>query len=61
MKKHILLAIIVLSSAALFAQTAIGSFTAHTAMRVFSSVAVDATTIYAATNNGLMLLEKNSI
>jgi hypothetical protein len=60
MRKHIVLAIFVLSSVVLTAQTAIGKFTAHTAMHAFSSVAVDATTVYAATDNGLMLLEKNT-
>ena len=61
MRKNILLTLMVLSSFALTAQTAIGSFTAHTAMHAFSSVAVDATTVYAATDNGLMLLEKGSM
>lgn len=61
MRKNILLTLMVLSSFALTAQTAIGSFTAHTAMHAFSSVAVDATTVYAATDNGLMLLEKSSM
>lgn len=61
MRKHILLAIIVLYSVALTAQTAIGAFTAHSAMHVFKSVASDASTIYVASDNGLMLLEKSSI
>lgn len=61
MRKPIVLTILVLSSVALAAQTAIGTFTAHTAMHAFSSVAADATTIYAASENGLMLLEKNAV
>ena len=44
-----------------FAQSAIGSFQAHTAMHKFVSVAADATTIYAASTNGLMLLEKSTV
>ena len=44
MRKNILLTLMVLSSFALTAQTAIGSFTAHTAMHAFSSVAVPIST-----------------
>lgn len=49
-----------LLSLSVFSQTAIGSFNAHPAMHNFMSVAADATTIYAATNNGLMLLDKKT-
>ncbi len=48
-------------SVSAFSQTAIGSFQAHTAMHTFTSVAVDAHTVYAASDNGLMLLEKSTI
>ena len=61
MKKCTILIIMLLSAFAAFSQTAIGSFQAHAAMHSFSTVAVDATTVYAATDNGLMLLEKSSI
>lgn len=61
MRKHLVLTILVLSSVALTAQTAIGKFTAHTAMHSFSSVAADPATIYAASDNGLMLLEKSTV
>ena len=53
MKRIILLTIIVLCGVSLFAQTAIGSFSSHIAVNKFISVASDASTIYAATDNGL--------
>ena len=49
MKRSIFLTIILLSGVSLFAQTAIGSFRSHIAVNKFISVAVDASTIYAAT------------
>ena len=61
MKRIILLTIIVLCGVSLFAQTAIGSFSSHIAVNKFISVASDASTIYAATDNGLLLLDKNTI
>ena len=61
MKRSIFLTIILLSGVSLFAQTAIGSFRSHIAVNKFISVAVDASTIYAATDNGLMLLDKSTI
>ena len=61
MKKCIVLIIMQMLAAAGFSQSAIGSFQAHTAMHKFLSVAADATTIYAASTNGLMLLEKSTI
>lgn len=61
MKKCIVLIIMQLLAVAGFAQSAVGSFQAHTAMHKFVSVAADATTIYAASTNGLMLLEKSTI
>lgn len=44
-----------------FAQIPVGSFRAHVPMHSFYSVAVDPTTIYAATTNGLMLLDKKTM
>ena len=61
MKKCIALIIMQLLAVVSFAQSAIGSFQAHTAMNKFVSVATDATTVYAASVNGLMLLDKSSI
>ena len=61
MKKCIALIIMQLLAAVSFAQSAIGSFQAHTAMNKFMSVATDATTVYAASVNGLMLLDKSTI
>ena len=61
MRKNIVLIITLLWSVSAFSQSAIGSFEAHTAMHAFLSVAVDANTIYAATGNGLMLVDKSSL
>ena len=61
MKKNIILIITLLLNATAFSQSAIGSFEAHTAMHAFLSVAVDSTTVYAATGNGLMLLDKSTV
>lgn len=44
-----------------FAQIAIGEFRAHVSMNKFFSVAVDDETVYAATDNGLYLLDKSTI
>ena len=45
----------------LVGQSAIGSFSAHIPLHSFFSVAASEDYIYAAANNGLMLLEKSSI
>ena len=43
------------------AQTAIGEFRAHVSMNKFLSVAVDDETVYAASDNGLFLLDKSTM
>lgn len=58
---YFILLVLVVVSATVSGQTAIGEFTAHAALHSFSSVAVDETTVYAAATNALMLLDKNSI
>lgn len=61
MKKYLI--VFLFSSLALWvsAQTAIGEFHAHISMNKFLSVACDNETVYAATDNGLMLLDKSSL
>jgi hypothetical protein len=61
MKKYISLILIVLGCVSVSAQIAVGSFRSHMAMHGFLSLAVDANTIYAASSNGLMLLDKSTI
>lgn len=61
MKRSVFLIMILLGGVSILAQTPVGSFRAHTAMHAFISVAADANTVYAASDNGLMLLEKNTI
>ena len=56
--KRYLTILIFMSSAWTFAQTAIGEFRSHVSMNKFLSVAVDDETVYAATDNGLFLLDK---
>lgn len=43
------------------AQTPIGKFRAHIPLHSFYSVAIDSEYVYAATNNGLMLVDKTSL
>ena len=43
-----------------FAQLAVGDFRSHISMHGFTSVAVDDNTLYAASANGVMLLDKAS-
>ncbi len=61
MKKYISLAIIVLSAFSGVAQIPVGQFRSHISLNRFFSVAVDANTVYAATDNGLMLLDKSTL
>lgn len=61
MKKHILLMFIMLWCLSAFAQISVGSFRAHVAAHSFFSLAADAQSIYAASSNGLMVLEKGTI
>lgn len=60
MKKYILLIFMALGSLAAFAQIAVGEFRSHISMHGIISVAVDDNTLYAASANGLMLLDKTS-
>ena len=61
MKKYIALIVIALSLSSGVGQTPVGHFRSHISLRSFFSVAADANTVYAATDNGLMLLEKSSL
>lgn len=61
MKQYISLIIIVLSLVSGVAQTPVGHFRSHISLNSFFSVAEDANTVYAASDNGLMLLEKSSL
>lgn len=63
MKKHIVLSLSLcyMMALQLSAQTAIGEFRSHISTKSFFSVAADDETVYAAANNGLMLLEKSSM
>ncbi len=61
MKRYLIILVTILSAVCTFAQTAIGEFRSHVSMNSFLSVAVDDETVYAATNNGLFLLDKTTI
>ena len=61
MKKYIVLIIIVICVFSGVGQSPIGHFSSHISLNRFFSVAADANTVYAATDNGLLLLEKSSI
>ena len=56
--KRYLIILLFMSSVWAFAQTAIGEFRPHVSMNKFLSVAADDETVYAATDNGLFLLDK---
>ena len=58
MKKYLIVLLCTFTTFFAVAQTAIGEFRAHVSLNKFFSVAVDDETVYAATNNGLMLLDK---
>lgn len=60
MKRYILLMFIVLGYVTAFTQIAVGSFRTHISMHGFISLAVDDSTLYAASANGVMLLDKAS-
>ena len=61
MKKSLLIAFCLLTLSWGWSQTAIGKFRAHIPMRSFFSVAVADDYVYAATDNGLMLLDLSTI
>ncbi len=61
MKRYLIILVTILSVACAFAQTAIGEFRSHVSMNSFLSVAADEETVYAASNNGLFLLDKTTI
>ena len=58
MKKYLIVLLLSFSSVWAFAQTAIGEFRAHVSMNKFLSVASDNETVYAASDNGLFILDK---
>ena len=58
MKKYLIVLLFTFTAVWTVAQTAIGEFRAHIPMNKFFSVAVDDETVYAAANNGLLLLDK---
>lgn len=61
MKKYILLIFTTLCTCSAFAQIKVGTFRSHISAYQFISLAADQTSIYAATPNGLMVLEKSSL
>ncbi len=61
MKKYILLTFTILWAFSAFAQVKVGSFRSHVSAYQFTSLAADQTSIYAATPNGLMVLEKATL
>lgn len=61
MKKHILFPILLLTVLHLQGQIPVGQFRSHIPLHSFHSVAVGDDYVYAAANNGLMLLEKKTL
>lgn len=61
MKKHLFLFVVAFFPLFSFAQTAIGTFQSHLTLSGFVSVAADKETIYAAGENGLLLLDKSTM
>ena len=61
MKKYLIIYLFSLMSVWAVAQTAIGEFRSHVSMNKFLSVAVDGETVYAASDNGLFLLNKGTM
>ena len=61
MKKHIFLIFTMLWSCFAFAQIKVGSFRSHISASRFFSLAADEESIYAASTNGLMVLEKSTM
>ena len=61
MKKMLLILLALTLSISLFGQTAIGQFRSHIPLHKFHSVAVADDYVYAAAENGLMLLEKKTL
>ena len=58
MRKYLIVFLLSFLAVWAVAQTALGEFRAHVSMNKFLSVASDNETVYAATNNGLFLLDK---
>ena len=61
MKKYLIVLLFTFPVVYSVAQTAIGEFRAHVPMNKFFSVAVDEEAVYAATSNGLFLLDKTTM
>ena len=61
MKKYLIIYLFSLMSVWAVAQTAIGEFRSHVSMNKFLSVAADGETVYAASDNGLFLLNKGTM
>lgn len=61
MKKYLIIYLFSLMSVWAVAQTAIGEFRSHVSMNKFLSVAADGETVYAASDNGLFLLDKGTM
>ena len=61
MKKYLIVLFFSFLAVWAVAQTAIGEFRAHVSMNKFLSVASDNETVYAATDNGLLLLDKSTL
>ena len=61
MKKPFLILLALMLSISLHGQTAIGQFRSHIPLHKFHSVAADDEYVYAASGNGLMLLEKKTL
>ena len=61
MKKYLIVLFFSFLAVLAVAQTARGEFRAHISLNKFLSVASDNETVYAATDNGLLLLDKSSL
>ena len=61
MKKILIVLLCTFTAVSAIAQTAIGEFRSHVSMNKFLSVAADNETVYAASDNGLFLLDKNTM
>lgn len=59
--KKFLSSLLIISCLQVFSQTSVGEFTSHSALHSFKSIAIDETTVYAATSNSLLLLEKSTL
>lgn len=61
MKKTLLTLLAIALSISVYCQTAIGQFRSHIPLHKFHSVTADDKYVYAASENGLMILEKKSL